>query len=425
MIRLSVGGIFVASFLVLAGAGPILAGAGPTPAVAGRDGDLRALPMQFEWRREGPSEACGATCKIWISAVGAITPDTPRTFEAFAASHDVRGATVAFDSGGGSVLAALALGRSIRRFDMTTTIGKTIELPITAGEDPRSKLSPQADCESMCAFLLLAGTRRYVPPEAEVLVHQIWLGDKRNDATAASYTAEDIVTVQRDIGRLALYTAEMGGGMELLERALRVPPWEQMRALSRDDLRRMKLQTLDKLQDQKPPDVTSSAAPSDPGLDNVSAINLRGWAVLEKAGQIMLARRHPLTSEGEEIGNFDIMFGCAPVGDSFMVTYVERRRNPVSQRLPEPLKDVSIVLGRNSVPLKIVSSRVAAIAKPPELTSSARGIVPIALMKSFADVGTRSLTVETASRDNAETAIRIGNTGVAQYLPKLTAACAK
>ena len=46
----------------------------------------------------------------------------------------------------------------------------------------RAALAPNANCESMCAFLLLAGSRRYVPPQAQVLVHQIWLGKKRKNA---------------------------------------------------------------------------------------------------------------------------------------------------------------------------------------------------------------------------------------------------
>jgi hypothetical protein len=379
--------------------------------------------MQFEWRREGPAETCGSNCRTWISAVGAITADTPRLFEAFAQNRDVRGATLVLDSGGGSVLAALALGRAVRRLDMTTTVGRTVELPARNGEEARAKLSPQADCESMCAFVLLAGTRRYVPPEAEVLVHQIWLGDKRNDATAVTYSAEDVATIQRDVGRLALYTAEMGGGLELIEKALKIPPWESMRALTRDDLRRMKLQTVDKVFDRPAANGTISAAPSDPGLEAVDAINERGWTLLEKAGQTMLARRHTLTMEGEQIGSFDLMFGCAPVADSFTVIYVERRRGSATQRLPEPLREVSLLLGRSMVPLKVLTSRTT--AKPPEITSSARGIVSVAMVKSLAEGGSRSLTVETSSRDNAETAIRVGNSGVAQHLPKFTATCGK
>ena len=72
-------------------------------------------------------------------------------------------------------------------------------------------VSPRADCKSMCAFVLLGGVQRTVPPEARVMVHQIWLGDRRDDPTAATYSAEDLVLVQRDIGRLAQFTdGEMG-----------------------------------------------------------------------------------------------------------------------------------------------------------------------------------------------------------------------
>ena len=49
--------------------------------------------------------------------------------------------------------------------------------------------------------------------------------------------------VQRDIGRLAQYTVEMGGAIDLLEIALKIPPWEPMRLLSREELRGMKIIT--------------------------------------------------------------------------------------------------------------------------------------------------------------------------------------
>jgi hypothetical protein len=129
---------------------------------------------------------------------------------------------------------------------MVTTIGKTTPLPPAAGER-RAKLTPNGTCESMCAFLLLAGARRYVPPEAHVLVHQIWLGKKRKQALESSYSAEELNIVQRDIGRLAQYTIEMGGSGELLETALRIPPWEPLYRLSADELQRMRLSTVETL----------------------------------------------------------------------------------------------------------------------------------------------------------------------------------
>jgi hypothetical protein len=186
--------------------------------------------------------------------------------------RDVRGAVLVLDSDGGSVLGTLALGRAIRSLDMITTVGRTVILPPDAKGERRAKLGSDASCESMCAFLLLAGTRRYVPPQAQVLVHQIWLGTKRKQALELSYTAEELNIVQRDIGRLTQYTIEMGGSADLIETALRVPPWEPLYRLTADELHRMRLSTLDALFDRDLPKTapiapaTSLATVGQPGL---------------------------------------------------------------------------------------------------------------------------------------------------------------
>ena len=181
MLRLAWAGIALACSAAFALAAP------PPPVE-----DPGNAPMRFEWRREGPASVCGSSCRVWISAVGYLTSDTAREFEAFAEKRDVRGAVLVLDSDGGSVLGTIALGRVIRRLEMVTTVGKTTPLPPTADGDRRAKLTPNASCESMCAFLLLAGTRRYVPPQAHVLVHQIWLGKKRKNALDSSYSAEEL-----------------------------------------------------------------------------------------------------------------------------------------------------------------------------------------------------------------------------------------
>ena len=230
-------------------------------------------------RQEGPSEACKPNCRTWVSATGAITSDTPRDFEAFAKTRNVRGSTLVLDSDGGSVLGALALGRTVRKLGMMTAVGKTIELPLANGER-RAQIAPNAYCELMCAFVLLAGIERHVPAEARVLVHQIWLGDRRDDPTAAHYSAEDLVLVQRDIGRLAQYTVEMGGAIDLLETALKIPPWEPMRLLSREELRGMKIIT-----GSNTPEVNSGAAVAALPMSNGTraTIQERSWVTLENA----------------------------------------------------------------------------------------------------------------------------------------------
>ena len=85
--------------------------------------------MRFEWVREGPAEKCGSACKEWVSAKGAIMPDTAREFEAFARTRDVAGKVVVLESPGGAVPAGLALGRAFRRLNMTVTVGQTVMLP--------------------------------------------------------------------------------------------------------------------------------------------------------------------------------------------------------------------------------------------------------------------------------------------------------
>ena len=91
-----------------------------------------------------------------------------------------------------------------------------------------------------------------MPPQAQVLVHQIWLGKKRKTALESSYSAEELNVVQRDIGRLAQYTIEMGGDIELLERALQVPPWEPLYLLSAAEIERMRLSTVQGLFNEAP-----------------------------------------------------------------------------------------------------------------------------------------------------------------------------
>jgi len=147
------------------------------------------------------------------------------------------------DSSGGSVNDAIALGRRWRNLGALTTVGTGVQTN-TAQEAPAGT-APVAYCESMCVFLLLSGKTRYVPESAHVQVHQIWMGDRANDAKAAVYSADDLMIVERDIGRLAKYTFDMGGTGDLLLLALNVPPWEDLHELSREELRRTNLITTD------------------------------------------------------------------------------------------------------------------------------------------------------------------------------------
>jgi len=197
----------------------------------------RKLPMHFSWNE------CQPNCRGWVSAVGIVTADSPREFDEFARGRQLEGATVVLDSSGGSVNDSIALGRSWRDLGMRTTVGISVQNHTAQGE--RTDVAPEAYCESMCVFLLLSGKTRYVPETAHVRVHQIWMGDRADDAKASSYSAQDLMIVERDIGRLAKYTFDMGGAGDLLSLSLSVPPWEELHELSRDELRLTNLVTTD------------------------------------------------------------------------------------------------------------------------------------------------------------------------------------
>ncbi len=209
----------------------------------------RKLPMHFNW------VACQPNCKGWVSAVGIVTSDSPKDFEEFARGRQLGGATIVLDSSGGSVNDSITLGRRFRSLGALTTVGVSIVKQTPQGNRPG--VVPEAYCESMCVFLLLSGKTRYVPEAAHVRVHQIWMGDRADDAKAASYTAQDVMIVERDIGRLAKYTFDMGGGGDLLSLALSVPPWEDLHELSQTELRLTNIVTTDAVADVLPQDNAS------------------------------------------------------------------------------------------------------------------------------------------------------------------------
>jgi hypothetical protein len=206
-------------------------------AIAGATLEERKLPMRFSW------VACEPNCGGWISAVGIVTGDSPGDFDEFARGRDLGGATIVLDSSGGSVNDSITLGRRWRSLGLLTTVGISVRTHTAKGD--RASIDAEAYCESMCVYLLLSGRTRYVPEAAHIRVHQIWMGDRADDAKAASYTAQDMMIVERDIGRLAKYTFDMGGAGDLLSLSLNVPPWEDLHELSREELRLTNIATTD------------------------------------------------------------------------------------------------------------------------------------------------------------------------------------
>jgi hypothetical protein len=152
----------------------------------------------------------------------------------------------------------------------------------------------------MCVFVLLSGKTRYVPERAHVRVHQIWMGDRADDARAASYTAEDLMIVERDIGRLAKYTFEMGGSGDLLHLALSIPPWEALHELSPAELHSANLMTTDRVADVLPGGEVVEA----PVADLVTKpVQDRFPGIMNSPAAVTMAGQPTKTAEAESAGH--------------------------------------------------------------------------------------------------------------------------
>lgn len=376
----------------------------------------RALPMQFSMQAAASGCDAGSTsgaCRPLLFASGMITADTPQRFETFATDNRVANATVVLDSDGGSVLGALAFGRAIRRLGLDTTVGRADR----GAAGAPAGIAP-ASCESMCAFVLLGGVHRAVPPRSRVLVHQIWLGDRRDDAVAASYSAEDLVLVQRDIGSIVRYTADMGGGAELIEIALRIPPWEPMRQLTRAEMQRAHL---DASAQTVASDRTAAAAtPVALGPGRVGRGGERGWTLIDGRAGTLLVRRHPLTVEGERLGSFDLTLECGDTAGTYALSYSERRSTSRTGG-DAAIETVRLWIEQADVPFRLVSSRIGEDGGA--LETFAVATVPAGLVQAFADNASHSISVQASGVGSPATQIRIGNAGIARYFGQLQASC--
>ena len=104
-------------------------------------------PMTFALHTSNEGQC--PTCR-WISAEGNIVPDTPASFNRFLEENKLAdplsapdGLLISFHSNGGDILAAIALGREIRKHNFDTTVGNTIVKPLE-----NEKLANQNDDKS-------------------------------------------------------------------------------------------------------------------------------------------------------------------------------------------------------------------------------------------------------------------------------------
>lgn len=288
-------------------------------------------------------------------------------------------------------------------------------LPPDSSGEQRASYSPKAACASMCPFVLLGGVRRHVPPEARILVHQIWPGAARADSTAAIYGAQHVAGLLRATSEIARYTVDMGGEIELFDLSMRIPPWEDLRVLTQTEVQRTRLSTVDAPFVSSDADAVSSPPPGVLPPTGGQIASVARWTLVGTGADRSVVRRHPLTFQGDEIGSLLITFACGEKPMSMRVRYWETRRLASAD---DAIARAIIGLGRERVPLAVESSRVVA----GRLESIANATVNTGVLaKMFTTPG--AVTVATLTKAKQQTVIHVGMTGLGQVLPQLAKEC--
>jgi hypothetical protein len=165
-------------------------------------------------------------------AVGTITNTTPAAFAEFAAKNPPY-APIEFTSPGGNLLAALRLGEQIRSGGYDTSLGEV--------------------CASACAYAMMGGVNRYVAQQSfdadadydnrnagasgtKFGIHQFYQSEALDEPQRKAFSAIDKSSDQVIMGVLLEYVLRMGGDVRLVSVASKIPPWQEMRWLTQDEM---------------------------------------------------------------------------------------------------------------------------------------------------------------------------------------------
>ena len=164
-------------------------------------------------------------------AVGTIADATPAAFAEFAKDNPPD-ATIEFTSPGGNLIAALKLGALIRARGYDTSLGEI--------------------CASACAYSMLGGVNRYVArrddkdfdynnrtPGASGTkfgIHQFYDSAALVEPQKKVFSAIDTSADQMLMGILLEYTLRMGVDVRLVSAAASIPPWQEIRWLTQDEM---------------------------------------------------------------------------------------------------------------------------------------------------------------------------------------------
>ncbi len=159
-----------------AGGLPAMAKAAPQPESAHDNDGMRFVVVR------GSNPLCNPDCPEWISAQGAITPQTPQKLSQLLAMLGNRRLPLVISSRGGDLFGAMAAGRLIHEKKLDVAVARTdfvgcdpAQWNCLAKDGAYAGLSVDAgaDCDSACALILAGGARRLVGSEARLSLYSM------------------------------------------------------------------------------------------------------------------------------------------------------------------------------------------------------------------------------------------------------------
>jgi hypothetical protein len=201
---------------------------------------------------KGTPGACGSGCSEWIAAEGAIDPGAARRFRDFLGALSRRDLPIFFNSSGGIVRQALALGTIMREHRMSARVGRTLpegcrqtgatdecRRVMQSKSEHRARLiTVGAGCLSSCVYALIGGSVRRVARGAQLGIHSTSnIAVPGRTPTRPPPTANEIDLL------LKRYIVEMGVDPGLIDAAAEVGTG-RVRYMTRDEIARFGIETL-------------------------------------------------------------------------------------------------------------------------------------------------------------------------------------
>jgi len=228
----------------------------PAPALTEKPVKQPLPPITF-FVAKGEPHACGRDCAEWIGADGMFDLNAPQRLRALLSRLGRRKLPIYFHSPGGSVAAALAIGRLMRERELTAGVAWTVP----QGCDPKEPREPACDklkrsgrelpaqletgrtmCNSACVYALVGAAVRDVGPGASLGVHSSAITFINSHTHAPTRPAPHLVRAAMVAGyeRIASYLRDMGIDPALL-RAAREIENDRVRFLTRAEIWRFNI----------------------------------------------------------------------------------------------------------------------------------------------------------------------------------------